>query len=66
MTFDDESDQINWIAVKNATENFYQLHPECHNEYWEWMIEENGIDHSVSYIRIVDKEKHTMFLLRWA
>lgn len=35
-------------------------------DYRRWMLEENGIDHSSTYIKIVDREKYMLFLLKWS
>jgi hypothetical protein len=40
------------------------LHNDSH--YQEFMLTECGIDHSDNHVRIVDQQKYTMFLLRWA
>lgn len=67
---------INWTAIDNAIK-YYNYHYRKwrvdsnnnhipYGSYQTWMLEENGIDHTETYIRIVDEQLYLMFLLRWS
>lgn len=58
---------INWKAVDNTCEYYKTIHKfPVYDEYCAWMLEENGIECGNDYIRIVDKEKYLLFLVRWS
>lgn len=56
--------ELNWVAIKNAMQ-YYRTY--TGNESWqEWLLDEGGLYHTATVIRIVDKEKYLMFVLRWS
>lgn len=61
---------LDWNAVQHAID-FYgqefntpmQSYPEG---YREWLLGHWGIEHGEMFIKVVDKQKYMMFLLRFA
>lgn len=55
---------VSWDAMKNAMQ-YYRTY--TGNLSWQqWLLEEGGIDHGTSYVRVVDEGKYLQFVLRWA
>jgi hypothetical protein len=64
---------INFKALDHAMSWFRQngegagrISHYTNSEYRNWLEENWGISHGTTYINIVDEEKYTLFLLRWA
>ena len=66
---------VNWNAVSQCLDDYRKKYPGDkrghdyelnHDHYNNYMQSNWGIDHGAKHIRIVDEQKYTMFLLRWA
>ena len=61
---------INWIAIDRCWEEFARMirterTPLHVFTYQQYMLKEWGIEHRNHHIRVVDKKKYMMFLLRF-
>lgn len=64
------TDTINWVAIDRCWEDFAQTVVRTKSPlhvftYQIYMLKEWGIDHNSHYVKIVDKKKYMMFLLRF-
>lgn len=62
--------QIPWDSVFKCAEEYKRLNPSHNNDYYlEYLRDTWGIEYayrSNDTIRIVDEQKYTLFLLKWA
>jgi hypothetical protein len=58
--------KIDWAALDRAHAYWYSTNVSSVPLYAAWLLEENGIDQSMTYIKIVDEKKYCWFLLRWS
>ena len=62
-------DYVNWQAVENARDYWHKVvSPLAASapSYYEWMLDEGGIEHGPDYIRVVDEQRYLLFVLKWA
>ena len=59
---------ISWEAVARVADHYRsEFGPQSSPEhYQDWLLHTWGIDHRRNYINVVDEQKYTMFLLRFA
>ncbi len=59
--------RIPWQSIFDCAEEYKRTNP-SHNDhdYAKYMKENWGIVNGPEHIKIVDQQKYTMFLLRWA
>lgn len=65
---DDNGRSICWDAIFKANRyysDYVRTDPTFEQRY-KWMLDTWGVDHGTQHIRIVDEQKYTMLLLRWA
>ncbi len=60
--------KISWEAVARVADHYREeFGPQFSREhYQDWMLHTWGIDHRRTYINVMDEQKYTMFLLRFA
>lgn len=62
--------EIDWAALKRAQDDWEMKTPAKYamdlGNYKKFMLEEYGIVHSTTNIRVVDEKKYMMFILRWS
>ena len=51
-------------AMKNAMQ-YYRTYTGSLS-WQEWLLEEGGVYHTATYLRVINEEKYTLFLLRWS
>ena len=63
----DDLNKIPWDSVFKCAKEYKERHPgDNHDYYNDYMKSTWGIDHSIEHVRVIDEQKYTMFLLRWA
>lgn len=55
--------KINWTILDKATRH-HRLYEK--SDYQTWIMEEAGIHHGSDFIKIVDKDRYLMFILKWS
>jgi hypothetical protein len=73
-TVTDNFDVVMWDALARCINDYRKKYPggvghdyeHNHDHYKNYMKSNWGIDHGPEHIQVVDQQKYTMFVLRWA